>query len=80
MDICIKNVNKEDWLSFKSESAMHEMKAGEFLGKIVKEHKLKCKDGNWDNVLHGEKNLKGILTRRDAKELRETFREEFSLR
>lgn len=39
MDICIKNVDREEWLNFKSESAKHGMKAGEFFAKIIKEHK-----------------------------------------
>ncbi|MDO8741284.1 MAG: hypothetical protein Q7J54_06970 [Candidatus Woesearchaeota archaeon] len=57
MDVCIKNINDEDWLAFKSESAKHGMKMGEFFSKMVDEHKDMCNKSNWKNLLHGEKTL-----------------------
>lgn len=80
MDVCIKNIPKEEWLIFKSESASHGMKSGEFFSKIVKEHKERCKESNWDKILYGEKKLKGILSQKDYEEIRKEFRENFKLR
>lgn len=80
MDICIKNVNSEEWSEFKSESAIHGMKAGEFLSKLVKEHKERCRESNWNRVLHGKKTLKHLISEKEMAKSRKLFREDFKLR
>jgi hypothetical protein len=80
MDVCIKNIEEEDWRIFKSESIRHGLKVGDFFGKIIEEHESACSGSNWDNVLKGEKTCKGLLTRNDFKKLRSEFRKNFGMR
>jgi len=80
MDVCIKNINEEEWKEFKSESIHHGMKVGSFFNKIVREHKEKCVGSNWERVLLGKKDLKGILTRKDYPHLKNEFRTSFKMR
>ena len=80
MDVCIKSIDETDWRMFKSESVKHGLKMGDFFNKIVKEHCLKCSDTNWDNILHGKKTMKGILTKEDFKKIRTEFRKDFKMR
>jgi len=80
MDVCIKNVNDDDWRMFKVESAKHGMKMGDFFNKIVIEHKENCSKSNWNKVLYGKNKLKGLLVREDLKKTREEFRKNFKLR
>lgn len=79
MDVCIKNINEEEWRTFKSESIKHGLKIGDFFNKLVAEHEASCKT-NWDEVLSGEKTCKGILTREDMKKIRAEFRKGFTMR
>ena len=71
MDVCIKNINDEDWLAFKSESARHGMKMGEFFSKIVDEHKEMCSKFNTKEFLFGKK----TLSEEDAKNIRKAMKE-----
>ena len=80
MDVCIKNIPKEEWRTFKSESAYHGLKAGEFLSKLVKEHKERCKESNWDKILYGEKTLKHLISDKEMDKTRKEFRDNFKLR
>ncbi len=80
MDVCIKNINEEEWCVFKSESIRHGVKMGDFFAKVIKEHHSACQGSNWEKVLYGEKKLKGILTQVDSKVLREEFRKGFKMR
>ena len=80
MNICIKNVEKEDWAEFKAESAIHRMKAGEFLSKLVKDHKNSCKKSNWDEILYGEKTLKHLIDEKKIAEMKDNFRNNLKLR
>lgn len=78
MDVCIKNINEEDWRTFKSESIRHGLKIGDFFNKLVEEHEAKCKT-NWNDVLFGEKACKGILTREEMKKIGSEFRKDFTM-
>ena len=80
MDVCIKNIDEENWRFFKSESAKHGVKTGEFFNKLVHEHQLKCKESNWEKVLYGKKPLKGLVTQEDLREIRKDFRNNFTTR
>ncbi|MBS3139371.1 hypothetical protein J4479_00025 [Candidatus Woesearchaeota archaeon] len=80
MDICIKNINKNNWLDFKSESLKHGLHLGELFNEIINEHLKRCTGGNWEKVLYGEKKCKGILSLADLKKIRSEFREKISLR
>ncbi len=80
MDACIKNINDEDWRSFKAESVKHGLKVGHFFNQLVQEHETVCIKSNWGRVLHGEKTCKGILTRDDFMKTRALFRKNFSMR
>ncbi|MFH1828311.1 MAG: hypothetical protein ABH824_03545 [Nanoarchaeota archaeon] len=80
MDVCIKNINDDDWRNFKSESVKHGLKLGDFFNKLVKEHHLRCKESNWENILYGKKKLKKVLMKEDAKKIRSEFRENFNMR
>lgn len=79
MDVCIKNIDEEDWRHFKAEAAKHGMKAGDFLSKILKDHEESCKS-NWEEILYGEKPLKGVLNIEDAKKIRSEFRRGFKFK
>lgn len=80
MDVCIKNINDDDWRNFKSESVKHGLKLGDFFNKLVKEHHSRCKESNWENILYGKKKLKKVLMKEDAKKIRSEFRENFNMR
>ncbi len=80
MDVCIKNIDDEDWATFKSESAKHGIKMGDFFGTLVEEHEGKCTESNWDKVLFGEKICKGMITREEGKKIRESFQRDFFMR
>ncbi len=80
MDVCIKNINEEDWREFKSESIHHGLKVGDFFNKIIREHKEKCGGSNWEIILKGKKELKGVLTSKDYASLRSEFRTGFRMR
>ena len=77
MDVCIKNINDEDWRVFKAESAKRGMKAGELFSKLLEECAKKPKAGNARDILFGKKNLKGALTRKEFKDIRSEFRKDF---
>ena len=80
MDVCIKNIDEEDWRLFKTESAKHGLKLGELFNDLVKEHTSKCTGDNWDKILYGKKPLKGLLTRKEGDKIRAEFRKGFVLR
>ncbi len=80
MDVCIKNIDEENWRLFKEESAKHALKLGDLFNCLLREHTNKCKGTNWDRVLYGEKKLKGLLTREEGDKIRSEFRKGFSLR
>lgn len=80
MDVCIKNIDGEDWRLFKEESAKHALKLGDLFNILLREHTNKCKGTNWDKVLYGEKKLKGLLTREEGNKICSEFRKGFSLR
>ncbi|MBU0627992.1 MAG: hypothetical protein KKC75_02295 [Nanoarchaeota archaeon] len=77
MDVCIKNINDEDWRAFKAESAKRGMKTGELFGKLLEECTKKPKAGNAKGILFGKKTLKGALTRKEFKDIRGEFRKDF---
>jgi len=80
MDVCIKNIDEEDWRTFKSESVKHGLKMGDLFNKIVGEHKEYCPSSNRDAILLDEKPLKGILTREDGRRIRTEFEKNMMLR
>lgn len=71
MDVCIKNINDEDWRTFKAESAKHGMKIGEFFSELVEEHTERCSELSWNELLYGKK----TLTEEDAKNIRKVMKE-----
>lgn len=80
MDVCIKGVDKDVWRDLKVEAAKYELPLGRFIGKVIKDYKMKGKKGNIKDILYGEKPLKGILSRDDYKKIRESFRRNLKLR
>jgi len=80
MDVCIKNIDEENWRLFKEESAKHGLKLGDLFDNIITEHAHKCTGTNWDKILYGKKPLKGLLTREEGTKIRSEFRKGFSLR
>ncbi|MFH0700838.1 MAG: hypothetical protein V2A62_00210 [Candidatus Woesearchaeota archaeon] len=80
MDVCIKNIDEEEWRTFKVESVRHRLKMGDFFNKLVSEHEKRCKESNWENILLGEKKLKGALERKDLDKIKAEFRESFKMR
>lgn len=80
MDVCIKNIADDDWITFKTESAKHGVRMGDFFSRLVEEHEEKCTESNWDKVLFGEKICKGMVTSEEGKKVRELFRKGFSMR
>lgn len=80
MDVSIKDINEHEWRTFKGEAIKHGLKVGEFFNVLVQQHEEKCSETNWDKILFGEKACKGILSQKDAKQLRSDFRKSFSLR
>jgi len=80
MDVCMKDIDESDWRFFKSESAKHGVKVGEFFNALIGEHKERCKNSNWKSILFGKKTLKGIVEREDFKPIRNEFRERFMMR
>ncbi|NQV91634.1 hypothetical protein HQ489_04115 [Candidatus Woesearchaeota archaeon] len=80
MDVCIKNINEENWRYFKSESSKHNVTMGELFNKIVGEHKESCNNSNIKEILFGEKTLKGFVTRDEFKKNREFFRKNFRMK
>lgn len=79
MQVTIKNVEENKFRELKVESVRHGLTTGEFLGKLVDEHKERCA-ANADAVLYGEKTLKGILSRDDVASIRAYFRKNFTMR
>ena len=80
MDVCIKNIDEENWRLFKEESAKHAIKLGDLFNSLLREHANRCKGTNWDKVLYGKKTLKGLLTREEGNRISSEFRRGFSLR
>jgi len=79
--VALKNVKKETWLQFKSESARHGMSMSEFFETLVREHKGRggSHKAAWDKILK----RKPLLTKREADELKEAideFRKGFAFR
>ena len=77
MDVCIKNIDEEEWRTFKAESAKHGIKMGDLFNKMVEEHTTSCERHTIDRILHGPKPLKGILTQDDFRLIRSQFRKNF---
>ncbi len=80
VDVCIKNINEELWREFKAEAIKHRLKIGAFFNKLIYEHEQRCKGSNWENILYGEKKLKGMVTKEEGVAIREEFRKQFALR
>ena len=80
MDACIKGIGEEHWRIFKSESAKHGLKMGEFFNSIVNEHRERCSSSNREEILFGEKPLKGILTREEGRKIRKEFEKNMVMR
>ncbi len=80
MDVCIKNIDDDDWTTFKTESTKHGVRMGDFFNQLVEEHEKRCLGSNWDKVLFGEKICRGIVTSAEGKKIRELFRKRFSMR
>ncbi len=80
MDVSIKEINEHEWRAFKAEAIKHGLKVGELFNTLVLEHEEKCQEGNWNRVLFGEKICKGMLSQKDAKQIRSDFKKSFSLR
>lgn len=80
MDVSIKDINEHEWRTFKGEAIKHGLKIGGFFNTLVQEHEVKCKEGNWNKVLFGEKTCKGILSQKDARYIRSLFRKRFLMR
>ncbi len=79
MDVCIKNIDDDDWTAFKSESVKHGVKMGEFFSWLVEEHEEKCTESNWDKVLFGEKTCQGMVSSEEGRKVRDLFRKKFSM-
>ena len=77
MDVCIKNINEEDWRMFKAESAKNGVRMGELFSKIVRRFEEVESTGNIGETLLGKKTLKGLLSREEFKKNREEFRKDF---
>ncbi|MBI2138714.1 hypothetical protein HYU13_03940 [Candidatus Woesearchaeota archaeon] len=71
MEKLLKQVRREDWQEFKAEAALHNERLGEFLTRLVKEHKLKEKlpNAGWDYILKG----KSTLSEHDAEKIKESL-------
>ena len=79
--VALKNVRKEVWHHFKSESALHGMKMSEFFEKLLEEHSRLEKQGAqaWRQILSGKR----LLTEKEARILQSemhNFRKEFDFR
>lgn len=59
MERLIKNVDEKVWREFRAEAAKHGCRAGDFLARLVKEHKrTEAKKAKaWEHVLSGKKHL-----------------------
>lgn len=71
MEKLLKDVDERSWQELKGEAAYHQLKIGEFLGYLVKEHKRaeRKKKKAWDYVLCGKKSL----SRAEAATMREAL-------
>lgn len=68
MERLLKSVTKNTWASFKAESAMHNMRMGEFLGSLVNEHiETEKKRSGWDFVL----DKKASISEKESRDLKE---------
>ena len=75
----IKKVDDEAWRLFKMEAARHDMQLGEFFSHLVKDHRDREAENNWDSILEG----KPIIARKQAKDIRKhtkTFRKGFEFK
>ena len=71
--VALKNVSKETWNAFKSDSARHGVTMGAFFEKLVKEHAHQDLEGRkaWDHIL----NRKPSLTAKEAEHLKKRMKE-----
>jgi hypothetical protein len=79
--VAIKNVKKEVWNRFKSESAKHNLRAGELLQRLLDEHQRAEMEGAgaWKSIL----TRKPLFTKQEAEGMIsafEEFREGFDFR
>ena len=79
--VALKNVRKDVWQHFKSESVRHGLTTGEFLAQLVREHEERDVSPAqiWKTVLHGH----ALLSAQEAEEMRSTlkdFRKGFDFR
>jgi len=63
-NVCIKGVNRADWLYLKSEAVKEGRTMGEFLGSLISAYRSKPKT-NWDEIM----SRKPILTEEEANEM-----------
>ncbi len=77
MDVCIKNIDDDDWATFKAESAKHGVRMGDLFSKLIEDHEAKCTESNWNKVLFGEKTCKGLISSEEGRKVREFFRKGF---
>ena len=65
--VALKNVRKEVWQRFKSESARQGLKMGEFFERLVEKHAhAEIKSAVWEKIFRG----KPLLSEAEARELR----------
>ena len=71
--VALKNVRKDVWRHFKSESARHGLTAGEFLAQLVREHEEHdvSPAEAWRAILHGP----ALLSAQEAEEMSSTLKE-----
>ncbi|MCJ7450316.1 MAG: hypothetical protein MUP58_01095 [Candidatus Nanohaloarchaeota archaeon QJJ-9] len=75
----IKNVDEKTWKTFKAEATKHGMTMGEFLTRLVSEHRKREKRNNWDEIL----SYKESITKKEAEEIKrkaEKLRKDFKTR
>ena len=65
--VSIRDVDSEAWSTMRAEALKHKMKVGKFLKVMVEEHKAQEGD-NWNQVLYGERRVKGDKAFWDAVE------------
>ena len=72
MNISIKNVKEETWRVVKSEAAKHNLNIGDFLNKVLLEHKKREEEkNNWNEIMYGKR----ILKEKEIEKIRESMKD-----
>ncbi|MBI4181964.1 MAG: hypothetical protein HY520_03280 [Candidatus Aenigmarchaeota archaeon] len=67
MERLIRNVKKEVWKELRSEAIRHEMRMGEFLDVLLREHRERGHERGWDAIFSRKRRM---LTDKEAEEMR----------